>query len=412
MGLIFKNYKSESKNICIEYFMKTIFYLFFFSLSLQAEVIKEVIVKGNRKTTKEAIIQHAQIKINQNISEQDLKTIKENLLRINQIHLKNFEFINGVLSIEIEDKWTLFPVPMITESGNYHNRGFLIYDDNFLGTLGTFAPGISWSNSILNGLIYFQDESYFTPKTGFKILIMRKSDYVDFKRVNITQDQYDSLYNTFMFLPNYLYKNQVFKAGPIYINKFVNHKVNNTSFKDSSKGIFFRHHLNSFQTLEVMYQGFITTYDLYILKSQNGNWVSRQEADIIFSIPFDSNFINLGLHGHLISDKLFLFPKILGGDEGYRGYDKSSLSANKNLGTLIQYQQHLFDKIFLSPFYEYNNSTLIDPIMNGKTLSENTVGLGIRYYFTKISIPAVIFDAARNLTDNTTHFHINIGVSI
>lgn len=392
--------------------MKVILILIFLSFSLHAEVISEVVLKGSKKTTKEAIIQHAQIRMQQDLTKQDLETIKENLLRINQIHLKSFQVENGVLNIEIEDKWTLYPVPMITESGNYHNRGFLIYDDNFLGSLGTFAPGISWSNSIFNGLVYFQDESFFSPNTGFKILIMRKSDYVDFKRGNITQDQYESLYNTLMFLPNFLYKNQVFKAGPIYINKFIKHKSDNTTYKDSSKGIFFRHHLNSFQTLEVMYQGFITTYDLYILKSQNGNWVTRQEADIIFSIPINLNFFNLGLHGHFISDRSFLFPKILGGDEGYRGYDKSSLSANRNIGALVQYQQHLCNKIFISPFYEYNKSTLIDPIMKGKSLSENTVGAGVRYYFTKISIPAVIFDAARNLTDKSTHFHINIGVSI
>jgi hypothetical protein len=386
--------------------------LLFFSFHAYSEVLRDIVLIGNKKTTKNAIIGHAQIKINQNITTEELQTIKENIMRINQIHLKKYEFNNGILTIEIEDKWTLFPVPMITQSGNYNNRGFLIYDDNFLGTLGTFVPGISWSNSVINGLVYFQDESFFTPKTGFKVLVMRKSDYVDFKRNSISKDQYSSLYDTMMLLPNYLYKNQVFKAGPIYISKSITPQINKTISKDVSKGLFFRHHWNSYQTLEVMYQGFITTYDLYILKSQNGFWVNRQEADIAISIPYKWNFINLGLHGHLISDKSSLFSKILGGDEGYRGYDKSSLSASQNIGTLVQYQQHIFDKVFISPFYEYNNSILISSIMNGKTLSEHTVGIGIRYYFTKISIPGVTLDVARNLSDRSTHYHINIGVNI
>lgn len=395
--------------------MKIKFLLIIFlaiAFETKSEVLKNVVLVGNKKTTKHAIIQHAQIKLNQDVTEEDLQEIKENILRINQIRLKNFEFRNGTLTLEIEDKWTLYPVPMITESGNYHNRGFLVYDDNFLGTLGTFAPGISWSNSVLNGLIYFQDESFFTPKTGFKILLMRKSDYVGFQRKDKTENQYDSIYDTFMFMPNYLYKNHVFKAGPIYINKSITHKQDATFYKDISKGIFFRHHLNAYQTLEVMYHGFVTTYDFYILKSQNGKWVNRHEGDIATSIPYKGNFINLGVHGHYINDNSFIFPKILGGDEGYRGYDKSSLSATKNIGAVIQYQQHLFNKIFLSPFYEFNSSTLIAPIMAGKTLNENTVGIGLRYYFTKISIPAVIFDLARNIDDRSTHFHINIGVSL
>lgn len=415
MHVIRNNYESQRKNIGITGLMNVKYFVFLFllfSLDLHSEILRQVILQGNKKTTLTAIIQHAQIRLNQNLTPENLEEIKENILRINQIHLKKIEFTNGVLTIDIEDKWTLYPIPMITESGNYHSRGLLIYDDNFLGTLGTFAPGVSWSNSVFNGLIYFQDESFFTPHTGFKILFMRKSDYVDFKRNNKIENHYDSLYDTVMVMPNYLYKNHVFKAGPMYIKKTITNTSNSGEHSDISKGLFFRHHWNSYQTLEVMYKGFITTYDFYLLKSQNGKWIKRHEGDIALSIPNGWNFINIGIHGHIINDQTFLFPKILGGDEGYRGYDKSSLSASKNIGALMQYQQHLFRKIFLSSFYEYNNSTLIEPILNGKTLSENTIGIGIRYYFTKISIPAVIFDVARNINDKSTHFHINIGVSL
>jgi hypothetical protein len=215
-----------------------------------------------------------------------------------------------------------------------------------------------------------------------------------------------------MIIPNFLYKNHVIKAGPIYINKSIKHSIDGFYYKDISKGLFFRHHWNSYQTLEVLYQGFITTYDAYILKSQNGKWVIRHEGDIALSIPIKQNFLNFGVHGHLINDQSFLFPKIIGGNEGYRGYDKSSFSASRNIGALIQYQQRLFSNFFLSPFYELNRNTLIAPILGGKTLTENTVGAGVRYYFSKISIPAVIFDVARNIEDHSTHFHINIGLEL
>lgn len=357
-------------------------------------------------------MRHGQIKINQELSDTDLQEIKENLMRFNQYHLKNVEFKGGILKIEIEDKWTLYPIPMITESGNYHNRGFLIYDDNFMGTLGSFASGISWSNSVFNGLAYFQDESFFTPDTGIKLLFMRKSDYVEFKRSNAIISHFGSRNDTIMITPNYLYKNHVFKAGPIYINKYISDNDSVATLKDSSKGIFFRHHLNAFQTLEVMYKGIITTYDLYVLKSQSGKWIYRNEGDVAWSIPVYGNFINLGLHGHYINDKTFLFAKNLGGDEGHRGYDKASFPASRNIGFLAQYQQQLYQKIFIAPFYEYNSSKLTAPILRGATINENTLGVGLRYYFTKISIPAVILDFARNIEDKSNHFHINIGVSI
>ena len=383
----------------------------FLSRVIYADVLNRVEISGNKRTTNEAIIQHGQIKIGQDIGEKELNNIRENLGRIGQILVTKFEFTNGILKIEIEDKWTLFPVPMITQSGNYKNRGFLIYDDNFLGSLGTLAPGISWSNSIFNYLLYYQDESLFNPRSGIKLLLMRKSDFVDFTRFNTSVDTYESRYDSYLITPNYLYKDQVFKAGPVYIDKSI-YKNNTQIFRDKSKGIFFRHHWNAFQTLEVMYEGFVTTYDLYALKSQTGKMIYLNEANISWSIPTKLSFLNYGLHGYHASEKNYIFAKNLGGDEEFRGYDKASFPVSQNLGGLVQYQQHLFHRFFLAPFYEYNRSVLIDPILNGKNINEHTIGLGLRYYFKKISIPAVIFDAARNIDDKSNHFHINIGVSI
>jgi len=328
----------------------TIFILFI-SQAIGAEVLKDVIVIGNKRTTKSAIIQHGQIKIGSDLTNEGVNTIKEHLGRINQITLKNIDFTDGILTVEIMDKWTLFPVPMITESGNYHNRGLILYEDNFLGTLGTLAPGVSWSNSVFNALLYYQDESLFSPATGIKVLLMRKSDYVEFKRRDIVNNIHESRYDLVMITPNYLYKENVFKAGPVYINKKIYDDAGGEIFRDKSKGIFFRHHLNAFQAMDVMYEGVVTTYDLYSLRSESHKWIFRHEFDVKWSIPTAKNFINLGLHGHHVNDSSFLFPKYLGGDDGFRGYDKSSLPASKNIGAMMMYQQHLYKNVFLSPFY-------------------------------------------------------------
>ena len=373
-----------------------------FSQIVFAEILKQVVVIGNKRTTREAIIQHGQIKLGHELSDEDLRTVKENLGRIGQIHLRNLEFKNGTLKIEVEDKWTLFPVPMITQSGNYHNRGFLIYDDNFLGSLGTLAPGISWSNSFFNYLLYYQDESIFGPRSGIKFLVMRKSDLVELKRSNNAIRTHESLYDSYLITPNFLYKSQVFKAGPVYIDKSI-YKENNLLLRDKSKGIFFRHHWNAFQTLEVMYEGFVTTYDLYALKSQNGKMVYLNEANISWSVPTKKSFLNFGIHGYHSSEKSYLFAKNIGGDEGFRGYDKASFPTAKNIGALLQYQQHLFSRFFLSPFYEYNSSGLIEKLSKVNGFNDSTIGIGIRYYFKNNSIPAVIFDAARNIDDNSNH---------
>jgi hypothetical protein len=379
--------------------------------TVSAEILERVEIIGNKRTSAHAIIQHGRIKTGEDLNEENLGIIKENLGRIDQIQIKNVQLKDGTLKIEVTDKWTFIPVPMITQSGNYYNRGVVIYDNNFLGTLGTFAPGISWSNSILNYLLYFQNESMFTPTTGIKVLVMKKSDLVEFKRFNNPDEVHESRYNSYLITPNLLYKNHVFKAGPVYISRSI-YKNNYKISEDKSKGFFFRHHLNAFQTLDILYKGFVTTYDLYLLQNQNGEMVYQNEANIIWCVPVNNSFYNFSLHGYHSSAKNYLFSKNLGGDEGYRGYDKASLPISQNFGALLQYQQYLFQQTYLTPFYEYNKSTLITPVFNGKKIGENTIGLGIHYYFKSISIPAVILDFARNIENRSNHFHINVGLSI
>lgn len=386
-------------------------YFFLLPNLLFAEVLRDVEIVGNKRTKKNAIIQHGNIKIGQDIGPKELQEIKDTIGRIGQIRLKDMSYNNGILRIEVEDKWTIFPVPMITQSGSYKNRGFLVYDDNFLGTLGTFAPGVSWSNSIFNYLLYFQDESLFSSSTGIKFLLMKKSDYVEFLRNDVVVDSHESRYDSYLITPNYLYKEHVFKAGPAYIDRSI-YKDGKKISRNKSKGIFFRHHLNGYRTLEVMYEGLVTTFDIYALKSQEGKSVFLNEANAIWSIPIKSSFLNFGVHGYLSSEKSYQYAKNIGGDEGFRGYDKASFPVSSNYGAMIQYQQHLFNRFFLSPFYEYNSSKLIAPILNARKLNENTIGAGIRYYFKKISIPAVILDMGRNIEDKSNHFHLNIGVSI
>jgi hypothetical protein len=374
-------------------------------------IINSVEIIGNKRTMRNAIIQKAHIKIGKLLDKNELDNIKENLGRMEQIIIKSVNFNNGILTIELIEKWSLIPVPMINQSGSYSNRGFVIYDNNFLGTLGTFAPGISWSNSILNYLIFFQNESLFSPDIGIKALLLKKSELVEFKRLNRIVDINEVHYNTYFITPIYRYKDQLFKVGPIYVDKTI-YKKNTAILRDKSKGIFFRHIWNSFKSLDMMYDGFITNYDLYTLNNQNSKMVYLNEANINWSKPTNSNYLNFGIHGYYSSESAYLFSKDLGGDEGYRGYDKSSLPVSKNIGTFVQYQQHVFNRIFISPFYEFNSSKLINPILNGRILNEHTIGIGIRYYFLKISIPAVIFDIGRNINDNSTHFNLNIGLSI
>jgi hypothetical protein len=381
------------------------------STNLFAVVLEKIVITGNDKTTFDSIISHGQIHLHSELTDNELQEIKERLLRINQIHLKSLKYLNATLFIDLEEKWTLYPVPIFTNSGSYKNQGLLLYDDNFLGTLGTFVTGISKANSKLNGLIYFQNETLFTSNLGLKVLSMRTSDFVEFSRSKNIIRTYDSTTDVIMITPNILYKDHVLKAGPLYQSRKFFENSSQSSTTIITEGLFLRHHWNNFEALDILYNGIITTYDFYLLNNPGHHFVARNEGDIAITIPVASNYFNFGIHGHWINNDTFNFAKLLGGAEGYRGYDKSSFPAVSNLGLLVQYQQHLFDKVFFSPFYEFNRSKLIRDVLLGKTLNEHTLGVGLRYYFSKISIPAIVFDYARNINDQTIHLLVSIGVS-
>ncbi|MBF0361778.1 MAG: hypothetical protein HQK49_12245 [Oligoflexia bacterium] len=386
--------------------------LFGIFTSVSAEVLKKIEVTGNHKTTPKAILINSGVSIGDDIDDTKLKIIEENLRRHHQFNLLKIEFTNGILHLDIEDKWSLFPVPMITQSGNYYYRGGLIYDNNFLGSMGTIAIGAAATNSGLNALLYYQDETFFTTATGFKILLFKKSDLVQFKRRQNLENSFESRFFTILFTPNYLYKNQVFKGGPLYIKKEIYSTDGQQLFFEEGTGLFFRHHLNAYQTLDIQYDGTVTTYNFSVLRDKSGKNVYLHEGWIDNCFPTGSNFINLNVFGHYSNDDMYLATKLLGGQDGYRGYDRSSTPSQYSYGFMAQYQQYLSNRIFLSPFYEWNEIKLIKTILNGKKLSEHTVGIGARYYFKKISIPAIIIDLARNINDKSFHYHLNIGLSI
>lgn len=388
-------------------------FLFIITVNVKAEIIREVIIRGNGKTEEAYILRHGDFKIGDDISPEMLQEISEKLRRINQINIDEIDFKNGILSIKMKDKWTLFPIPMITQSGNYYSRGILLYDNNFLGTLGTFAPAVAWTNSGFNGLLYFQDETFFNPTTGFKIILLRKSDLSEFERQGNIVTSFESKNDTAAFAPNILFGKHVFKGGPLYFKKKISSDNNSLNGKEEGTGLMFRHHYNDYETLEISFKGLVTTYNLIAYHGNDGSYKFLNEADLLWNYPvYRNDIFNLKFHGIYINSKNIMHAKTIGGHEGYRGYDKLSIPVSKNIGGMIQYQKNIWTNLYLAPFYEFNAIQLANNINSVNNLNESTVGVSLYYYFKKISIPAVMIDFARNLDDESIHVLFNIGVSI
>ena len=145
-------------------------------MPLFAKTIRELVLTGNTKTQKKAVLRWGDITLGKPITDEQLKRSMEKLKRAYQFNIKRMEFKNDILFMDIEDKWSIFPIPMITQSGGYYSRGILLYENNFLGRLGTIATGVFLTNTGLNGLLYWQEDNVIRQNIGMKIILLHKSD--------------------------------------------------------------------------------------------------------------------------------------------------------------------------------------------------------------------------------------------
>ncbi len=81
----------------------SILFIFFYTLSLKAEIVKKIEISGNTRVTNETVQIYGDIKLNRDYSEQDLNKILDNLYSTNFFQDVKLEFSNGVLKIFLEE---------------------------------------------------------------------------------------------------------------------------------------------------------------------------------------------------------------------------------------------------------------------------------------------------------------------
>jgi len=380
------------------------------AFTVNAVVIEAVDLEGATKTKKSAIIRWASIPIGENISQEELDFVIEKIHRISQLNLIDVKFEKGILKIKIEDKWSLFPVPIVSQSGQYFSRGFLLYENNFLGRLGTFAPGVFWTNSGLNALVYWQEDNIISKNVGMKVILLHKNDLTQFERNDNIEKEFESRLDSVILTPNFQHGNFDHKLGPIFLKRMI-YEGQEKVFDSKRYGLYYRQHYRGFKKLPVLFDGFNATYDFFFIpKGEDYDYLTSGE--VVYLDPIDRDFLQYGLHFNYTNNSSYLSPKTLGGNQGYRGYDRESLPTQWNYGGFVEYKKHLFGTVYSSVFYEYNQSKLIKPVMDGATLSESTVGINTAYYFQKISIPALIWEYAYNVDDKSHHFLFNLGLTL
>ena len=394
--------------------MRILMFLFLigFIVPTWAKSIDKIVLKGNKKTKKSAILRKVGIEIGKKLTDTELNLIIEQTKRINQFNIKEIKFQDNTLFIDIEDKWTFFPVPIISQSDKYNSLGIVLFDNNFLGRLATVGVGISRTNSRWNGLVYWQEDGIIAKNIGMKVITMLRSDLIEFQRGGEVKSTLESKFNMLILTPNYRHGRNNHALGPIYIKKnIINRDDDTDDFSDERFGLFYRHLYKKFKKLPVLFDGFETTYDIFVIPKGN-SYDHLQSGLFRFIKPWGKHFFTSRFHFSYTNNTGHLSPKMLGGDDGHSGYGKKTLSAQRNVGFALKPEFYLWNRWFVAPFYEFNHLKLIKPVLNGAELNESVVGVKMSYYFKKISIPAVSMGYTRNIDDKSDYFQFNVGLAL
>ncbi len=388
--------------------------LLFICLQASAEIIKDIKITGNTKTKDWALLRRVNIHVGDNLTAEELNDLRIRLSQNAQYILKSVSFDQGILKIEIEDKWSIIPVPLISQSGEYYIRGFGFYENNFLGRMDILIPAVAWTNSGINYLLIYNSENFFSSNLGISSLIVRLNTLSRFYRHKVELTHFESRATAFEITPNYFYKNMVFKTGPIFFKKevFFNDSKNGELFEGA--GLRSRFNIKVYEQLDTLFKGFFVTANAYILKpkSYDGTYF-HGKVEFNSSYPiFNEHFINFSEYLGIASAKTLFYNFSEGAHEGFRGYDGESIHMQRYAASMLQYQHHVWDRLFAVAFFENTRSVLVNPIYSGAHLNENTIGGGLRYYLKKVTIPGINVEYGYNIQDKSSHIHFNVGLKL
>ena len=90
--------------------------IFLFFSSLKAEVVKEVVIEGNKRVADETIKVYGEIEINKDFSENDLNKVLNNLYSTNFFENIDIELKNNILNIKLKEYPVINQLVILGES--------------------------------------------------------------------------------------------------------------------------------------------------------------------------------------------------------------------------------------------------------------------------------------------------------
>jgi len=129
---------------------------------LTGKNIVTVEVSGNKRTTNRAVIRISRIKIGDTFSAGTIRRVESNLTKsglfsTNEVRAEALPGNAVKLRIEVDEKWTLLPIPVFFSDGESVMGGIVLIESNLLGTAKQVIGGFMGGTDGVSGFAVYLD---------------------------------------------------------------------------------------------------------------------------------------------------------------------------------------------------------------------------------------------------------------
>lgn len=379
-------------------------------------------VKGLKKTSRDIVLREAGIATGAPLSSFDPHIFINRMKKKNIFTEIDINYIKGesgaVIEITVEEKWTLIPLPIFSSNRHGTSYGFYLMESNFLGYGKFLFAGGTISSESGTAMIGYIDPSIAgSPFRGSLFLSYRNEVYQNADMNYLLYREYKAEKRTARLDLGYGFTEKVrlFASGGFEQGETDRSYDDSLDVPDDEKawlagGIARYEHLVHY---EYLYYGpkFELNCFRHIAAAEeySGYTTAAYKFDYSFRL-IDYNRFSLSSNGGK-GERPEIFEEAIGGKPGGRTLPADVITADSYINCTVTYEypfmRYRWGSITLLAFWEqgwYENDATGGEAYYGP-------GAGMMMYLRRIALPAMGFNAARNLVTGTTEYSFNIGMS-
>ncbi len=322
---------------------------------------------------------------------------------------------NSIITIKVEDKWTLIPVPNYRTDGSDRTVGIYLVESNFLGRKKLLVLGGAVSNKGNSFFLMHRDPSVFQSRYTLLTKVYKATNEMTLRnRENTLYSMEEDLFAV-AITPGYQFNRRLnFSVGPGYTEKKYS-KID--GFKLQSG------HFSSNVMATLSYND--THYKLFFNEGIKGRLIGQydittNEKDNRYSFDLNLDYQKVLFGGQVLQLKTmyhkewnteYHLTNKYGGNPGFRGIKDLAIWTDQMMSLAIDYQLKIKELdsgvITVAPFFDMGSYHKIDSRQEYNEYI--SYGAGIYYYIKKIDLPAMGFQAGNNPKHMGQFFGFYIG---